>query len=123
MSNNDREKTFSFNQLLREFNQLEGYCNLNNDELASQLKKLNLLEENVNAENKIHDPETIAIYKQWSFTVSFLQMLNWKYWAVCHNIPNVTKVDLVNLSSKYGYKNNLKTENEKLPHNLKKYFR
>ena len=74
MSNNDREKTFSFNQLLREFNQLEGYCNLNNDELASQLKKLNLLEENVNAENKIHDPETIAIYKQWSFTVSFLQM-------------------------------------------------
>jgi hypothetical protein len=49
--------------------------------------------------------------------------LAWKYWAVCHNIPNVTKVDLVNLSSKYGYKNNLKTENEKLPHNLKKYFR
>ncbi|MFN5990992.1 MAG: hypothetical protein ACK6A9_19065 [Dolichospermum sp.] len=80
MSNNDRETTFSFKRLLSEFNELEGYYNLNNDQLASQLKELNLLGVNVNAENKVDDPDTIAIYKKWSFTVSFLQMLNAWQW-------------------------------------------
>ncbi|MTJ52969.1 hypothetical protein FJR38_10075 [Anabaena sp. UHCC 0253] len=79
-SNDYRETTFEFTKMLSEFNKLEGYCNLNNDTLASQLKELNLLGENLEAENKVYDEAKIAIYKKWSFTFSFMQMLNAWQW-------------------------------------------
>jgi hypothetical protein len=80
MSNDCRETTFEFKKLSHEFNKLEGYYNLYNNELASQLKELKLLGQTVTAENKVDDQEKIAIYKKWSFTVSFLQMLNAWQW-------------------------------------------
>jgi len=80
MSNNGRETTFLFQRLLDEFNDIEGYYNLYNDALASQLKELNLLGITKTEENKVDDIEKIAIYKKWSFSVSFLQMLNAWQW-------------------------------------------
>lgn len=79
-SNDYRETTFEFSRLLSEFNKLEGYYNLSNDILASELKELNLLGENLEAENKVYDPKKIYIYKKWSFTFSFMQMLNAWQW-------------------------------------------
>ncbi|MDB9310185.1 hypothetical protein PN471_16400 [Aphanizomenon sp. CS-733/32] len=80
MSNDGRETTFTFKRLSSEFNNLEGYYNLYNDRLASQLKELNLLGGDRTAENKVYDQAKIFIYKKWSFTVSFLQMLNAWQW-------------------------------------------
>ncbi|MBD2131182.1 hypothetical protein H6F47_01570 [Sphaerospermopsis sp. FACHB-1094] len=80
MSNDGRETTFTFKRLSSEFNNLEGYYNLYNDRLASQLKELNLLGGDRTAENKVYDQAKIVIYKKWSFTVSFLQMLNAWQW-------------------------------------------
>ncbi|MDM9583295.1 hypothetical protein [Nostoc sp. GT001] len=76
-----QEKILTFKTLLRDFNEVKGYYNLNNDELASQLQQMKLLGENYDAvENKIFDEEIIAAYKKWSFTVSFLQMINAWQW-------------------------------------------
>lgn len=76
-----RETVFTFKTLLREFNELEGYCNLNNDELASELQRMKLLGEDNNAKyNMIYDKKIITSYKKWSFTVSFLQMINAWQW-------------------------------------------
>jgi hypothetical protein len=79
-SNDDRETTFEFTKLLSEFNNLEGYYNLSNTMLASELKELTLLGENLKAENKVSDTDKIYIYKKWSFTFSFMQMLNAWQW-------------------------------------------
>lgn len=79
-SNDYRETTFTFKKLSSEFNELRGYYNLNNNDFASQLKLLKLLGEEPEKENKVDNQEIIAIYNKWSFTVSFLQMLNAWQW-------------------------------------------
>ncbi len=76
-----QEKCFTFKKILHEFNEIEGYENLNNEDLANVLQGMKLLgENNNNRENKIHDKEIIADYKKWSFTFSFLQMINAWQW-------------------------------------------
>lgn len=80
MSNDGRETTFSFKYLLSDFNKIGGYYNLYNNDLAIYLKELNLLGEDPEEANKVDDQEKIHIYKKWSFTVSFLQMLNAWQW-------------------------------------------
>ncbi|HEY9804088.1 MAG TPA: hypothetical protein V6D25_27400 [Leptolyngbyaceae cyanobacterium] len=80
MSNDGRETTFSFKDLLIDFNKIGGYYNLYNDGLAIQIKELKLLGENPKEANKVYEQEKIYIYKKWSFSVSFLQMLNAWQW-------------------------------------------
>src|SRR5690242_5878247 len=70
-----RSHTFDFQSLLSTFNNENGYYDLSNSDIAYTLKNLNLLEE----DNR-KDENCIKIYKRWSFTASFLQMLNAWQW-------------------------------------------
>jgi hypothetical protein len=71
----DRTNTFSFKSLSKSFNELEGYHNLSNLDLGNALESWNLLEE----EHRQND-SVIANYQKWSFTASFLQLINAWQW-------------------------------------------
>ncbi|UKO99956.1 hypothetical protein [Nostoc sp. UHCC 0870] len=70
-----RSTTFNFKTLSASFNKYKGYYNLDNLNLGNALETWNLLEE-TNRE----DINIIANYQKWSFTASFLQMLNAWQW-------------------------------------------
>lgn len=70
-----RTITFHFKSLLKSFNELHGYYNLANSDLGNLLEQCNLLEE-----SNRDDDTTVEIYQKWSFTVSFLQLVNAWQW-------------------------------------------
>ena len=74
MSRN-RTTTFSFELLSQKFNELEGYYNISNFELGKALESWNLSDQ----EHRQND-EIIANYLKWSFTASFLQLINALQW-------------------------------------------
>jgi hypothetical protein len=71
----DRTTTFNFELLSNIFNELEGYCDLSNYDLGNALESWNLLEEGYR-----QDGAVIANYLKWSFTTSFLQLINAWQW-------------------------------------------
>lgn len=74
MSEN-RTTSFCFESLSKSFNGLEGYWNLDNSDIGNALKSWDFLKEE-NRENE----EIIASYQKWSFTASFLQLINAWQW-------------------------------------------
>ena len=72
---NDRSKTYNTASLSALFSKLNGYYNLDNRALARLLLKWDLLED-----NNRKDTQIVASYMKWSFTVSFLQLLNAWQW-------------------------------------------
>ncbi|MBD2625523.1 hypothetical protein [Trichormus variabilis] len=73
--NEGRTTPVEFKILLERFNLLDGYDNLANDQLGKTLEGWNLLEENNRKKEQV-----IASYQKWSFTTSFLQMINAWQW-------------------------------------------
>lgn len=71
----DRTTALSFKLLSESFNELEGYYNLANSDLGVALESWDLLEE----EHRKNDA-VITNYKRWSFTASFLQLINAWQW-------------------------------------------
>lgn len=66
---------FSQSELENLFNQVDGYCNLGNTDLYNQLIAWELLE----GSNRTK-PQVVASYVKWSFTASFLMMVNAWQW-------------------------------------------
>lgn len=74
--NEYRTYPFSSQELYKTFHTLGGYIDIDNQGLAMTLRELNLLHSETNRKNK----ENLKIYQQWSFTASFLQMINAWQW-------------------------------------------
>lgn len=71
----DRTTTFPFDLISQKFNELEGYDNASNFDLGNALESWKLLEE-----ERRQDDEVVANYLGWSFTASFLQLINAWQW-------------------------------------------
>ena len=71
----DRCKTFDFATLSDLFNTLHGYYELNNASLAETIQEWNFLED-----SNRQGAQIVARYMKWSFTVSFLELLNAWQW-------------------------------------------
>jgi len=72
---NNRNQPFDFADLSQLFNQLDGYADLRNEELAVTLLRWNFLEE-----NNRKDTRLVYSYMKWSFSVSFLEFMNSWQW-------------------------------------------
>jgi hypothetical protein len=75
MMSGERTRTYDIGSLSALFNELDGYYNLPNRDLAGLLVDLDLLQE----QNRM-DAQTVASYVKWSFTASFLQLVNAWQW-------------------------------------------
>jgi len=73
--NGNHTTTFSFDHLSKIFNMYPGYYDLSNRDLGNLLESCNLLEEECR-----QDDAVIANYQKWSFTASFLQLINAWQW-------------------------------------------
>jgi hypothetical protein len=73
---NAKTETFSLNTLSDLFNSLHGYYNLSGSDLSLELVKWNLLDES----NQKDELVVVPRYVKWSFSASFLQLVNAWQW-------------------------------------------
>lgn len=83
-----RSVPLSFKSLSQLFNDVEGYYYMGNEELENNLLRWNLLDE-----KNQKDVQTVYSFMKWSFTISFLEMINSWQWL----LAGVTIANNVNL--------------------------
>lgn len=95
---NDRTKTFDFNMLSSLFNKFNGYYDAVNEQLFGTLVHWDLIDE----KNR-NDEAIVYGFMKWSFTVSFLKLINSFQWFLAGVLLERTAVFPAQVMQMYYY--------------------